>query len=778
MVTTMRFTRFETAAVVAALLWMEPQPAPAASAGVAAAPAAKTPMLVFEIDEGMPTSLIAGNKSKIADLDADLANISDSLADLAGRYPVSVLIYPTHHYVRDKAGTAGGMDESLRHTLDHFSRPLANGRRAGVILELYSSGIATNQNGRIASLPMPPLRAAGDGDKGRRGLSMDLDTLRALKRAYPETLVGVRFHEVYGSDIVWRVGKDGNGFPFDPELVRETIATCKEAGLLLIWSDSNWLASYPPGKGQPNFVYSGKYPPCIEAPEFAPLQAEARKILGKSVCFSWANNNYHLTSNLEFLDARVSSSTREIAMPLYDWLFFRQPYRRFPMKDWPESRWGMSIQSWFWHEMTSTLHYQYYVLGENNCPVEILESFVLKGLAEGADVLQFEPPWYFFNMEYHNAPDFAGAHEGRADYSERIAMKRLKRTLLHPSRPGAPPADLGRIFDRNQQRFLENDITNPPLNYSQCTVVALASGTTAPAVWDSTRHRPEFAAADDPRFLPGIFAAGAKVKRIELQGDGVDEIAEEVGVGTGRVVRFIDQNSGVRGEDARMIADSPDGRVVAWTAANLIPWTVGGGDPDELVVARSDASGRTSLKVYTVQSVAPDRLRFQFAEAAEPTATLALRRAGMARVVPPGGSLVALWGLRTSGAMRSSDQWRAPDALAWARANSGGAEVVVAGRVVAALPGALALPAVFPADVNHDFRDELCWPGPGAGGSAELVCRNPGSPADARPTVLARGFLASAPAAASAAAFRRTILLNCSPKEWKKQFFGWENPAP
>ncbi|MCX7018409.1 MAG: hypothetical protein NTY46_05305 [Candidatus Sumerlaeota bacterium] len=774
----MRFIRFEAAVIAAAILWVALSVPAAAPAGGAVTAPAKAPMLVFEIDEGMPTSLVSGHKSKTAELDAHLANIDASLVDLTARYPVTVLIYPTHHYVRDKAGTAEGMDTSLRHTLDHFSRPLANGRRVGVILELYSSGIATNQNGRLASVPMPPLRAAGTADKGRRGLSMDLDTLRALKRAYPGTLVGVRFHEVYGSDIVWRVDKQTNGFPFDPELVRETIAACRETDLLLIWSDSNWLATYPPGKGQPNFVYSKKYPPCIEAPEFAPLQGEARKTLGKNVCFSWANNNYDMTSNLEFLDARVSSSTRDIAMPLYDWLFFDQPFKRFPMKDWPESRWGMSIQSWFWHELTATLHYQYYVLGENNCPVEILESYVLKGLAEGADVLQFEPPWYFFNMEFHNAPDFAGAREGQADYSGRIAMKRLKRTLLDPARFGAPPRDLGRMFDRNQQRFLENDITNPPLNYSQCTVVGLSRQTTAPVVWDSTCYRREFAAAGEPRFIPELFPGGSGVKRIELQGDGVDEMAVEIGAGTGRIVRFIDQNSGVRGEDAGMIADNPDGRVVAWTTANLIPSRIGGGDPDEIVVARSDAIGRTSLKVCAIQSVSPDRLKFQFAEAAESTATLALKRAGMSREITAGVALAGLWGLRTSGAMRSSDQARAPDTLAWARKGTGGVEIVVAERVVATLPGAAELPTVFPADMNHDFRDELCWTQPGDAGSTTLMADVLTSPAGTRQTVLTRYFLPPGSAATSCAALRRTILLNCSPKEWNRLFNRWENPAP
>ena len=225
-----------------------------------------------------------------------------------------------------------------------------------------------------------------------------------------------------------------------------------------------------------------------------------------------------------------------------------------------------------------------------------------------------------------------------------------------------------------------------------------------------------------------------------------------------------------------MIADNQEVRVVAWTSANLIPMIIGGADPDEVVVARSNAAGKTTVKLYAVQSVSPEKLKFQFAEVAESTASVALKRAGIPRDIPAGTMLSGMWGLRTSGALRSSDQWRAPDALAWARTTTGGKEIVVAGRIIATLPAGTTLASVFPADVNHDFRDELCWTQPDEKGSTNLLSVNCTFPADSRQTVLARRFLSSG-SPATCTGLRKTILLNCSPKEWKRLFDKWENPA-
>jgi hypothetical protein len=621
-----------------------------------------TPLLLFEIDEGFSTSLLTKLRNKPAEMESTLKHIEAALAELATVYPVAVLVYPTHMLRPPNAqGQPAGLDAvdpALCRLIEFFGHSPAGIK---VYLELYSSGIATNQNGDLAKLPMPRLHRGNAADNGRKGLSLDLDTLAALRQRYPETLAGVRFHEVYGSDVVNQVASP-RGFRLDPEVIRGTIALCRQSGMKLVWSDSNWLSKTPPNAMEPNYIYSAGQRPYMLAEPFATLQNEARHELGSNVCFNWANNNYHFAINLDLLDVKMQPSGRPVTYPLPDWFKFDSPVTHFPMKDWRDAGWGMSVQSWFWHELTYAQNGQYYMLGENNCPVEILASYCLKGLKEGARVLQFEPPWYFFNMAAHYDASYAGVYEAQPDCSARLALQRLKHVLLDPRNPANPPADLTTWFDRDQVRFIENDVIAPPRNYMQTTLALLSTTKTLeaqnrPAVFDRYSARPEWLRQDDFRFTQRVLdQPRVAIGRIELNGDGVDEFffvqPAANGDGSQQLVCF-DQNCGQLTVDTRAIVLNREHRLVALTAANVVQRVIKNADPDELLVVTCDPQGKQTVTIYQITWMADNLLGWRYTPL-DPEPMKAI----LANMIspPPGleAQMVGLYGLRTEAVLHKN----------------------------------------------------------------------------------------------------------------------------
>lgn len=145
------------------------------------------PRLVFEISEGFANSLVQSTSSfggNFTVLDAQLANVYDALLPLTARYAVDVLIYPCHLY--NASGYVGSARPSTVHPSLHRMLQFFNQTQIGVFLEIYSSGIMTQQVGpRMGNLPATPLHLP-DGKiqpdtKTYIGLSMDVDTVVALK---------------------------------------------------------------------------------------------------------------------------------------------------------------------------------------------------------------------------------------------------------------------------------------------------------------------------------------------------------------------------------------------------------------------------------------------------------------------------------------------------------------------------------------------------------------------------------------------------------------------
>lgn len=686
------------------------------------------PLLLFEIDEGFSTSLLARHANDLPALDRRLTSIHRALAPLTRRYEVGVLIYPTFMYESQGRSTGGAspierVRPALRHTLAFLRTRRAQGR-VGVYLEAYSSGVATQQSGELARRPRPSL-TGGPTDRGRPGLSMDLRALAALRAAYPDVLDGIRFHEVYGSDIVFRVSPTEavRGFALDEQVVRGCVDLCRRTGMRLLWSDSCWLMKSPPTTGEPSYVYSARHRPYVEAEPYRSLQHYAEARLGERVCFAWANNNYHFTPNLEFIGAKIRASRPGVARPVPSWLLFDMPFRRFPLRGRPRARWGMSIQSWFWHELTNTVNGRYFPLGEMACPPEVLGAYVRKGLREGASVLQFEPSWYFF-AEAPPYPWMPGPARPEGELAERPALRYLRNLLLAPDGPDAPPDRLDALFDRDQQRFHENDAASPPRMFASSTLAVLPRPPYGPrcavACLQFLSTGPRWRRLNASR-LPDYLFAGplARARRIEVDGDGVDELLAVRNDGHASVLAAY----GDRLADDHSLAASVDGaRFAGLTTANLVPRAVGAGDPDEIVVARRRPDGAVSLRVYRRASGQAGAIGFTPLDDAESGATLdpfvsasALRAGAFAGIV----------GLRAAPLLHA-DGTRPPDRLAVLTRSAAGASASVRmdGRTVTTrLPG---LPAgarglaFTPLDADLDGADELCAVWQSAG---NWVCR-------------------------------------------------------
>ncbi len=676
-----------------------PAPAARTTAGAARAVRERT-MLLFEIDEGFSGGLLGRFRDDPAGLDRCLTRVRDGLAPLCGKYDVCVLVYPCQAYIAPGRAGQSRVRPALQRLLAFFARQAPGTPRIGVFLEAYSSGIATQQSGEIDSLQAPLLGSVAD-DHERRGLSMDMTTLASLADAYPGVFRGIRLHEVYGSDIGWRVRPEGrkHGFTCDEQVVRACVDLCRDKQLRLLWSDSCWLMKCPPTTGEPAYVYSDEHRPYYLSEPYRSLQDEAERALGSRLCFSWANNNYHTTQNLEYLDARIGPDTRDAARPLPDWLYWRMPLTEFPMKKRPRARWGMSIQSWFWHELANTLNGRYVGLGEMECPEEVLGAYALKGLREGASVLQFEPSWFLFNEPAPFPTVRPTLCRDKPEYSARPALLRLTGALLQPGSRGGPPDRLEPLYDRNQRRLHENDAARPPRLYAE-TALLLPIGPPTPRASVQSVTCFEFASTGvrwrlrNEERLPYAALAGLdRACPIELTDDGVDEVA--ILTAGGRIGVISDWGAGMVPPDF-LAADAGNGSVLGMAAANLAQDVIGHADRDELVLARSVPGSRAaSLWSYACDAHG----RFHAAKLIVP------------RDAAGPGRFLGLVGLRGS-ADRWPDGRRSIDRLvALSETGAGRVSVVQIGTGVrgtlpdlSARASGLAFAAL---DVDVDGRDEL-----------------------------------------------------------------------
>lgn len=579
------------------------------------------PWLIFLIEEGFPGDLISKYRNDYAQMDQRLDNLCRSLDDLKERFRVAVLIYPVQFYNRDAYGIQNPqpMDyfhPALIHAMEFFEKRAVNDAHAiRIFLEAYSSGNATEQNGELSSLPPPPLYRGGDDQ--RVGLAMDMDAYATLKDAFPSTLAGIRFHEIYGSDLVMKLTGE-HAFILEPEIVQGCIDLCHRKNLVLFWTDSCWLMNTPEA-GSLRYVQDENYRPYFLEQPYKGLQDEAIERLGKNCIFSYANNNYCLPNNLERLQDKVGPSGSKVAYPvdpsnpvkfltpnktitIDQSLYFDLPYQEHPLKNFTEASWGVSIQSWFWYEMLYTIAgKKYYSFAEDDCPLELIASFSLKALREGAQAIQYEPTWWFFNSGNPHRQTTEG-YEFQADYSARTNMKRLKQVLLNPEGQHIP-SDPNAYFDESMQRLIENDASHPPRCYSQNTLGILFDGKAGSEAvcYDFYLGKWNWIEGDSLRIPPTWLLGEIRTaQRLCFRGNGDDALLElKINSSGERFLEGYRSNGSLIGSDSELFRKPSTNRVIGFATGNLLSEMVGEGDTDELILFRdSPHNDRIAVEIH------------------------------------------------------------------------------------------------------------------------------------------------------------------------------------
>lgn len=560
---------------------------------------AEKPWLLFELEEGFHEELIYRNRSNSAALNTALQNINTALAPLSAQYQVGVLIYPVSLYDRNAYGKANPQPidcfhPALLQTLAFFeSRADATGVR--VFLEAISSGNLTKQNGDIYTSPAAPLHNT-PGASGVPALAFDVETLAATKAAYPKAMQGIRLHEThYPRDINGNLLSTGSGdFGFDlPSTVTQGLVdTCKAGAMTLVWNNSAWLQNAIDQRDQGYLPYvnnPSKYTALLFSSIYKPQQDYAIAQLGADLILTQANNNYHPAPSLDLIAEKASGG----GIP--NWNVFDLPWTENPIKTYPGLlSWGLSDQSWFWPEFLNQSAGRYYAQSEMACPPELLIAWTHRAIAQGARLVQYEPPWYFFNNGLVGTP---------VDGSERQTMKRLRAGLLAPTSPLNPPTELSFFFDNNLQKLLEFSRTNPPRMYAQNTLLRRDVGGTQVQAFDFYNAMRNWTTGQ-PERLPAAFsdAAITRVARLGLQGNSHDVVALARRINTSYdYLYFHDQFGRPLSNDLSLLAPNASGDVIAMTGANLIGEVKGEGDPDELVLARQlPGTGTLSLAVCKV----------------------------------------------------------------------------------------------------------------------------------------------------------------------------------
>lgn len=658
----------------------------------------KDVLLLFLIDEGIGgVELTSTYRNDREAYEKALDNVYYGLKPLTRGYNMGVLIYPQHHYKVEGYGHMPGealdkISPELLYALDYFK---SKGDMK-VYLEIHSSGIYTNQNGELGILPPAPLYA--DDPKGEevKGLPVDMDTLAAIKQAYPDTFAGVRFHELIGTDELGVVN-DPHAFIVDSDVVKAIIDTCKNNDLKLVWSDHGWdIVDYYPGRRE----------------MWNDLVDYAEEKLKDNVTFLWANNNFGIERSLG-----QTMGTRDI-------------------KSIGEAGWGISVQSWAWvgYVISNWKRWQqnwiFYRFVEDGMPVELMASYTFMGIEQGASVIQYEPSWYFFN--FHQPPwlveeikrnpfaagnkGYTGNYEQAPDYSPRLALRRFISILLDPNNPNNPSSNIMDYFGGrvNQEVWWSNLESDPLEKYNQ-TTLNIYNNDGYRRHFDFYNNGQSWVEQNQYRFGDWIFSGDViAAQRINLRGDPHDEMLIVKEKDGERIVEFYNRRSGLMGVDKNIAADNEEGRFIGITTANLISQHVNSleGDPDEIVVIRKK-KGQEHLNIHIYKVT--NGLRAHYLDfgiiALSDDENNALIKEFITEDKILADSFISMSGLR-SGHTIFSNATRGYDGMALLTNSSGDLELNVRrfGSDIKVDVGNLSTEELFftTADINNDYADEIC----------------------------------------------------------------------
>lgn len=541
--------------------------------------------ILIEIDEGIGgielTSVVGSN---YALLDQYLTNIIEGLRPLTTKYDVKFLIYPTWHY-RDDPNPLNRVSNNL-----HYFFEFMQEHNCKVYLEIYSSGIRTNQNGEIASLMTPPLHY-GESERVK-GISLDMETIKALKESYPDTFEGLRYHELIGSnDIGLRdraLGKEetSHAFVVEEKTIKTLADTIKEANLKLIWSDHSWNLLFDKHNNlREDYAYWLEW-----------LDYTVDTVGAENITLNWANNGW----------------------PMHTYIV-----DTFKLKNYRGTNYGMSVQSWFWQETdSSTMKVKYpnsskfetkwYTYAESDMPIELMAAFTLRAFEEGATLVQYEPPHYIFN--YHTPKstmirDYPGNYEKYPDYTVRVGFKRLMNYLVEPGNYPFIKTDLTEYYDIHEQRFNQNYESNPAKRYYQTTLITFSNNAQRQYIDRYNFDYTKWFENSSFRHLDDIFTGDIiKASRINLTFSASDEFMLIKRTQTGIVAEFYNQRSGLIRRDNQVFNDNVNGKFMTAIHLNLFSEYSPSlsGDGDDLVVVRKDEIGNLHFSVLRIVGLGSD----------------------------------------------------------------------------------------------------------------------------------------------------------------------------
>jgi hypothetical protein len=527
--------------------------------------------LMFEIDEGIKgDELIAKYKNDINSLDNSLENIYNALSPLQVKYRVSVLIYPTWLYKESGYGQGSPavgvnrIDPSLLHTFNYFKS-----KNIGVYLEIYSSGIYTNQNGELGNQPLVKRRYLNP--ETIKGLSLDLDCLEDIFAKY-DVVDGVRFHELMGSNAQ----KDnGHGFAVDLTLTTEIASICKKYNKKLLWGDHDWNMAYtfPTDYGM-----------------WLPNLEKACDILDGGLTIDFNINGW----GSEIIALQYSCTMAN----------FKN-----------NNKWGYGVQSWWWQEKDAQSlplwgdgSIRWYPDSYLNMPIELMAAFTLETFRRGGNLVQFEPSFYFFNF-YNPAEQPANRvsqYEQIPDYSGKLILKRLVDILLNydkspSSYPSMNPADYY-VNDRSQ--MMRNKWSEKPKTYYQNTITVFGDKVKVFDTYNSNIGT--WYNSDENRYREWVFSDSViDAIRVKVDFKMIDEMLVVKSKSGQLSAEFYNYMSTYYTKCDNLVSATTDGNFVGLTALNLKRNYAGKdniffGDPDEIVVARSNG---TNLRFTVYEKV-------------------------------------------------------------------------------------------------------------------------------------------------------------------------------
>ncbi|MGE4490124.1 MAG: discoidin domain-containing protein [Kiritimatiellales bacterium] len=552
--------------------------------------APERPEILFKLIVGRETDFLWKYKGDTDEIFSRFERVYDSVQSLLDFYNLSFVINPSLFYSNtDSIGYGRDVtpiytvDPDLILLLDELedrSCSYAKDKQApGFHLMVYSSDVSHQQEDYDLSLP--PLNRWDYSVDGRKGMSMDLQTVRDLKFRYPRTLRGIVFHELLGSNRRWLNNEDG-GIPKDDEAVQAWVDLCRTYGLELVWADPKWTASGLP-EGNSIYVNDENYESNMSI--WSNVLDYARTVGGSNVVFVMNNNNLNLADSLMRYGDVVTNSSAGVPT----WLQFDLPFKQHPVLDWADQgfRWGRSLQDWFWESGVKNYGVVGWVQNHlNPCmPIEIVSAGMGESLSHGASVVYLESPGYYWNGPVTTPPTVDDSYEPT------FHLKRFVSLATNIQNDVSGTNGINFYFDSDTQRMSENSLLNPPDNYYQNTLILYRTdGPFPPETFDCYNDSVQFHEYTVPSVPTFCFTSQvSRIMRIENYGCGLEGLlVERPNISGGRDVELYALNGHRKMflNDLRFNTD-----FVCITAANIVSEEVvtNRGDLDELIVLRNES---------------------------------------------------------------------------------------------------------------------------------------------------------------------------------------------